>query len=125
MRSLFSFPAASVSEEDHGERACFICVLLSHGGEGTLFGTDRPVPLQQLTSSLTAERCPSLKGKPKLFFIQVQNTPTLTFTKTRITVPNSFEILGQVKSEHVVIQVWSSILTASVLGNIYNIDVKE
>ncbi|KAJ8416541.1 hypothetical protein AAFF_G00358290 [Aldrovandia affinis] len=60
----------TVSEEDHGERACFICVLLSHGGEGTIFGTDRPVPLQELTSFLTAERCPSLKGKPKLFFIQ-------------------------------------------------------
>ncbi|KAI1883549.1 hypothetical protein AGOR_G00232730 [Albula goreensis] len=60
----------TVSEEDHGERACFVCVLLSHGGKGTIMGTDHPTSLQKLTSLLTAERCPSLKGKPKLFFIQ-------------------------------------------------------
>ncbi|KAJ8383098.1 hypothetical protein SKAU_G00038760 [Synaphobranchus kaupii] len=59
-----------VSEEDHRERACFVCVLLSHGENGTIYGTDKQVPLRRLTSLLTAKRCPSLEGKPKLFFIQ-------------------------------------------------------
>ncbi|XP_036407733.1 caspase-3-like [Megalops cyprinoides] len=60
----------AVSAEDHGERACFVCVLLSHGQKGTIFGTDREIPLRRLTSLFTATRCPSLEGKPKLFFIQ-------------------------------------------------------
>ncbi|XP_061108028.1 caspase-3-like [Conger conger] len=59
-----------VSEEDHTDMACFVCVLLSHGENGTLWGTDRQVPLRSLTSVLSAKRCPSLEGKPKLFFIQ-------------------------------------------------------
>ncbi|XP_061107890.1 caspase-7-like [Conger conger] len=59
-----------VSEEDHTDMACFVCMLLSHGENGTLWGTDRQVPLRSLTSVLSAKRCPSLEGKPKLFFIQ-------------------------------------------------------
>ncbi|KAL7841046.1 hypothetical protein SRHO_G00247370 [Serrasalmus rhombeus] len=45
-------------------------MLLSHGDEGVLFGTDGAVQLKDLTSLFRGDRCPSLVGKPKLFFIQ-------------------------------------------------------
>ncbi|XP_029353205.1 caspase-3a [Echeneis naucrates] len=58
------------SREDHSCSASFICVLLSHGDEGVFFGTDSSVELKYLTSLFRGDRCKSLVGKPKLFFIQ-------------------------------------------------------
>nr|AFM09714.1 caspase 3 [Oplegnathus fasciatus] len=60
----------SVSKEDHSRYASFVCVLLSHGDEGVFFGTDGSVELKYLTSLFRGDRCKSLVGKPKLFFIQ-------------------------------------------------------
>lgn len=60
----------SVSKEDHTCYASFVCVLLSHGDEGVFFGTDGSVELKYLTSLFRGDRCRSLVGKPKLFFIQ-------------------------------------------------------
>uniref|UniRef100_A0A8B9M7T6 Caspase-3 n=1 Tax=Accipiter nisus TaxID=211598 RepID=A0A8B9M7T6_9AVES len=59
-----------VSEEDHSKRSSFVCVLLSHGDEGFIYGTDGPLELKVLTSLFRGDRCRSLAGKPKLFFIQ-------------------------------------------------------
>ncbi|XP_068607397.1 caspase-3a [Brachionichthys hirsutus] len=58
------------SKEDHGCCASFVCVLLSHGDEGLFFGTDGSIELKYLTSLFRGDRCRSLVGKPKLFFIQ-------------------------------------------------------
>lgn len=60
----------SVSKEDHSGAASFICVLLSHGDEGVFFGTDGSIELKYLTSLFRGDRCKSLVGKPKLFFVQ-------------------------------------------------------
>lgn len=60
----------AVSKEDHSAAASFICVLLSHGDEGVFFGTDGSIELKYLTSLFRGDRCKSLVGKPKLFFIQ-------------------------------------------------------
>ncbi|XP_020788568.1 caspase-3a [Boleophthalmus pectinirostris] len=60
----------AVSKEDHSHAASFICVLLSHGDEGVFFGTDGSIELRYLTSLFRGDRCRSLVGKPKLFFIQ-------------------------------------------------------
>ncbi|XP_042369451.1 caspase-3-like [Plectropomus leopardus] len=60
----------SASKEDHSCYASFICVLLSHGDEGVFFGTDGSIELKYLTSLFRGDRCRSLVGKPKLFFIQ-------------------------------------------------------
>ncbi|CAB1317297.1 unnamed protein product, partial [Coregonus sp. 'balchen'] len=50
--------------------ALVVCVL-SHGEKGCVFGTDgEEVPIRSLTQPFTSEQCPSLVGKPKLFFIQ-------------------------------------------------------
>merc|ERR1719419_16664 len=60
----------AVLKEDHSCSASFVCVLLSHGDEGVFFGTDRSIELKHLTSLFRGDRCKSLVGKPKLFFIQ-------------------------------------------------------
>ncbi|XP_030269651.1 caspase-3a [Sparus aurata] len=60
----------SASKEDHSSNATFVCVLLSHGDEGVFFGTDGSIELKYLTSLFRGDRCRSLVGKPKLFFIQ-------------------------------------------------------
>ncbi|XP_008297494.1 caspase-3a [Stegastes partitus] len=60
----------AMSKEDHRSSASFVCVLLSHGDEGVFFGTDGSVELKYLTSLFRGDRCTSLVGKPKLFFIQ-------------------------------------------------------
>ncbi|XP_036619273.1 caspase-3-like [Trichosurus vulpecula] len=60
----------NVSKEDHSQRSSFICVILSHGEEGVIFGTDGPIELGRLTCFFKGDRCRSLTGKPKLFIIQ-------------------------------------------------------
>ena len=64
-------PPPLVSQEDHSGSASFVCVLLSHGGEGTFYGTDASTELETLTGMFRGDRCKTLVAKPKLFFIQV------------------------------------------------------
>ncbi|XP_054584979.1 caspase-7 isoform X3 [Eptesicus fuscus] len=58
------------SEEDHKNAACFACVLLSHGEENSIYGTDGKMDIKDLTGHFRGDRCRSLLEKPKLFFIQ-------------------------------------------------------
>ncbi|XP_076025873.1 caspase-3-like [Genypterus blacodes] len=60
----------TVSREDHSNSASFVCVMLSHGDEGIMYGTDGFEKLETLTGYFKGNRCPSLVGKPKLFFMQ-------------------------------------------------------
>ncbi|XP_068182393.1 caspase-7-like isoform X1 [Antennarius striatus] len=62
---------SSVSQEDHRDSASLACVLLSHGDEGLVYGTDGPEKFENLTRFFKGDRCMSLLGKPKLFFIQL------------------------------------------------------
>ena len=59
------------SQEDHSDSSCFACILLSHGEEGMIYGTDGAMPIKTMTSLFRGDMCKSLVGKPKLFFIQV------------------------------------------------------
>ncbi|XP_038678154.1 caspase-7 isoform X5 [Scyliorhinus canicula] len=59
-----------VSQENHSNNACFACILLSHGDEGLIYGTDGAMPIKRLTSLFRGDMCKTLVGKPKLFFIQ-------------------------------------------------------
>ena len=52
---------------------CFVMILLSHGNSGTIYAYDAPYPTQKLWEPFTADRAPSLAGKPKFFFMQVKN----------------------------------------------------
>ncbi|XP_044526575.1 caspase-8-like [Gracilinanus agilis] len=58
-------------DKNHESKDCFVCCLLSHGNRGTIYGTDgKEVPIWDLTSYFSGSNCPSLAGKPKVFFIQ-------------------------------------------------------
>ncbi|NXC28590.1 CASP8 protein, partial [Campylorhamphus procurvoides] len=57
--------------EDHEDKDCFVCCILSHGKKGIIYGVDgQEVPIRELTTSFTVRNCHSLAGKPKVFFIQ-------------------------------------------------------
>uniref|UniRef100_A0A8D0FUE8 Caspase-8 n=1 Tax=Strix occidentalis caurina TaxID=311401 RepID=A0A8D0FUE8_STROC len=57
--------------EDHKDKDCFVCCILSHGKKGIVYGVDgQEVPIQELTTSFTGQNCHSLAGKPKVFFVQ-------------------------------------------------------
>ena len=57
---------------NHEEYDCFGCAILTHGGDGdVLYARDQKMKLTDFTSPFSADVCPSLAEKPKLFFIQV------------------------------------------------------
>ncbi|XP_046568769.1 caspase-3-like isoform X2 [Haliotis rubra] len=58
------------SKDDHSDSDCFVCVILSHGEEEKIYGTDGAVEVTKLLDPFKGHRCGSLAGKPKLFFIQ-------------------------------------------------------
>ncbi|CAL8325840.1 unnamed protein product [Merluccius merluccius] len=69
---------AELSKKDHSLFDCCVVIILSHGTEvshnrfpGAVHGVDGPaVPIQFITNYLNGQHCPTLQGKPKLFFIQ-------------------------------------------------------
>uniref|UniRef100_UPI003AAFC5C8 caspase-9 n=1 Tax=Centroberyx gerrardi TaxID=166262 RepID=UPI003AAFC5C8 len=69
---------SALSKKDHSQYDCCVVIMLSHGTEvshnrfpGAVHGVDGPaVPVQLITNYLNGQHCPSLQGKPKLFFIQ-------------------------------------------------------
>lgn len=61
-----------VALQNHGDADCFVCVLMSHGDRDGIYGTDnKPLRIKDITSLFKGDKCESLVGKPKLFFIQV------------------------------------------------------
>lgn len=68
----------ALSKKDHSQYDCCVVIILSHGAEvshnrfpGAVYGVDGQfVPVQNITTYLDGQNCPSLQGKPKLFFIQ-------------------------------------------------------
>ncbi|XP_052235568.1 caspase-8-like [Dreissena polymorpha] len=56
---------------DHSKFDCFVCCILTHGVLNHLYGANsRLISLKELTSCFQTNRCPTLAGKPKLFFLQ-------------------------------------------------------
>ncbi|XP_077064782.1 caspase-2 isoform X2 [Siphateles boraxobius] len=56
---------------DHAEYDCAVVCLLSHGVEGSIYGTDgQLVELDWVFEVFDNARCPMLQNKPKMFFIQ-------------------------------------------------------
>ncbi|XP_040840319.1 caspase-10-like, partial [Ochotona curzoniae] len=56
---------------DHKHADCFVFCVLTHGEFGTVYSSDAvPIPIRDIVSHFTAQQCPGLAGKPKLFFIQ-------------------------------------------------------
>lgn len=72
---IFSF---SVACEDHSDADCICVVVMTHGHEhGKLAACDRGFEVSDVWSPFTADKCKSLAGKPKLFFIQVSTVHKL------------------------------------------------
>lgn len=66
----------SVSEEDHGDSDCICIFVLTHGlSNDMIFAKDVAYKADKIWKPFTADRCKSLAGKPKLFFLQVLNFP--------------------------------------------------
>ncbi|XP_029995818.1 caspase-9 [Sphaeramia orbicularis] len=69
---------SALSKKDHSQFDCCVVIMLSHGTEvshsrfpGAVYGVDgQHIPVQYITNYLNGQHCPSLQGKPKLFFIQ-------------------------------------------------------
>jgi hypothetical protein len=56
---------------DHSLYDCFVCCILSHGALGAVYGCDgKTVAIRDLMSYFKAATCPTLRSKPKLFFVQ-------------------------------------------------------
>lgn len=58
------------STADHTDHNIFICVVLTHGENGLLYSRNKKYSTSQLWTFFNDKDCPSLQGKPKLFFIQ-------------------------------------------------------
>jgi Caspase domain len=59
-----------LSQLDHSTNDCVVVCILSHGELGYIYAKDVQYKLDSVWGSFTANHCPSLAGKPKLFFIQ-------------------------------------------------------
>ncbi|NXR61912.1 CFLAR regulator, partial [Rhadina sibilatrix] len=64
--------------QNHRNCDSFICILVSRGNSQNIFCTDHTFsgfPLEHIKKYFTADSCPGLLGKPKLFFIQSYVVP--------------------------------------------------
>jgi len=62
----------AVSRASHKHEDCLIVAVLTHGhGKKQLYAYDGYYETNTLFSSFTADVCPELAGKPKIFIIQV------------------------------------------------------
>ncbi|XP_072041464.1 caspase-7-like [Amphiura filiformis] len=60
----------SISRQDHSNADCLLFAIMSHGEEGLLYCVDGTIPVEEVTTPFRGDKCPSLAGKPKIFFIQ-------------------------------------------------------
>ncbi|XP_029176386.1 caspase-1-like [Nylanderia fulva] len=59
-----------IANLNHSESDCLIIVVLSYGVRDCLYACDTYYRVDLLCKFFTADKCPTLAGKPKLFFIQ-------------------------------------------------------
>ncbi|XP_015190533.1 PREDICTED: caspase-like [Polistes dominula] len=61
---------SKVAQTVQSDIDCLLIVVMTHGHSGILCAYDEPYDIIDLWSPFSENNCPSLKGKPKLFFIQ-------------------------------------------------------
>jgi caspase 7 len=59
-----------VAKYDHSNCDCLCISVLTHGDTGILYAKDTQYKPDILWNSFSADRCPTLAGKPKIFFMQ-------------------------------------------------------
>ncbi|XP_074155179.1 caspase-10 isoform X2 [Sminthopsis crassicaudata] len=59
------------NDSKHQESDCFVCCILTHGNSGCVYSSDdKSIAIKELLNYFTANQCPGLINKPKLFFFQ-------------------------------------------------------
>lgn len=85
-----------LSDKDHTHRDCIVIAVLSHGDLGIVYAKDMGYKPDTLWCRFTADRCPTLAGKPKIFFLQACQgdnlDPGVHLTETDGLVCNSYQI---------------------------------
>ena len=62
---------AQTGESVHKDLSCFALVVTSHGGEGSIVGSDhRHIKITDMLELLSPKNFPEMKGKPKIVIIQ-------------------------------------------------------
>ena len=60
-----------VSKQNHEDYDSFVCVISSHGKDDSMYGANGELlAIKEIAELFTSNRCSTLAGKPKLFFIQ-------------------------------------------------------
>ncbi|XP_072253300.1 CASP8 and FADD-like apoptosis regulator [Leuresthes tenuis] len=75
--TLSALRSISLQRDNHTGDG-FVCCIISRGKVNQLMGTDTfgcGLPMSSIRSLYTADACPMLAGKPKLFFIQRYSIP--------------------------------------------------
>ncbi|XP_046392395.1 caspase-1-like [Ischnura elegans] len=60
-----------VAAEDHSDADCIMLVFITKGDQGYIHSRNNSYSLKGVWSLLKPSKCPTLMGKPKLFFIQI------------------------------------------------------
>ncbi|XP_056307440.1 caspase-6-like isoform X3 [Danio aesculapii] len=55
---------------NHKDADCFVCIFLSHGGNGHVYAKDGQIDIPEITDLFKGDKCRSLVGKPKIFIWQ-------------------------------------------------------
>lgn len=55
---------------NHTDNDCLCVTIMTHGDFGTISSYDEDYAIEIIISFFTDKKCPTLKGKPRLFFIQ-------------------------------------------------------
>lgn len=56
---------------DLSQHDSFVCIILSHGEQGTVFSADgKRITYDEIMRYFNGEKCPALLEKPKMIFIQ-------------------------------------------------------
>lgn len=56
---------------DYDPFDAFVCCILTHGNLGVVYTSDAvPIRILDIVEFFTDKNCSSLRGKPKMFFIQ-------------------------------------------------------
>lgn len=70
LKSIFDI-LKILREHDFSQDDCLCITILTHGNNsGVLLANDYSYNFKSMWKQFTADRCPSLAGKPKLFFVQ-------------------------------------------------------
>uniref|UniRef100_A0A1I8GH60 Caspase-8-like n=1 Tax=Macrostomum lignano TaxID=282301 RepID=A0A1I8GH60_9PLAT len=65
-------------EEEIMHHGCFVCFLMAHGNEKSIFGSNgNALELNRILETFQSDICPGLLGKPKIFFVQACRGQTI------------------------------------------------